>query len=123
MQVSTATYSNGRLGTGTVRRVGMDWRAVEIVRSPVPAYRQLAAAVAEAVTAGRLRPGDGLPSEDGIAAAVGVSRDTVRRALDVLRSAGVIVTSTGIGSFISSGDADGVGTTADQDQILRGDAG
>lgn len=81
--------------------MSLDWSAFEPRRGAVPVYRQLAAFVTSAVERGDLAAGDGLPSEQGIADATGVSVDTVRRALEVLREQGLVVTSVGIGSFIA----------------------
>lgn len=65
-------------------------------------YQQLVDFVRAAVADGRLAPGDGLPTEEGLAAAIGVNRDTVRRAFGILRDLGVIETTQGIGSFVRS---------------------
>ena len=67
----------------------------------MPLYRQLARFVVDAIQDGRLRPGDGLPGEQNIADATGVSVDTVRAAFRLLREDGHIETATGIGSFIA----------------------
>jgi GntR family transcriptional regulator len=81
--------------------VGIDWTAFEPVHGPVARYRQLAAFVRDAVERGELRPGEPLPSETAIADYTGLSVDTVRSALSMLRDEGVIVTSQGIGSFVA----------------------
>lgn len=81
--------------------MNVDWTAFEPRRGPLPLYRQLAAFIAQAVADGKLKSGDGLPGEHALADATGVSIDTVRAALAVLREQGVIVTSTGIGSFVA----------------------
>jgi DNA-binding GntR family transcriptional regulator len=80
--------------------MGVTWTSFEPRRGAVPLYRQLAAFVAQAVEEGKLQPGDGLPGEQNIADATGVSVDTVRKAFEVLRARGVIETAVGIGSFI-----------------------
>jgi DNA-binding GntR family transcriptional regulator len=87
--------------TGTFTGVSLDWTKFEGRRGAVPLYRQLVEFVARAVKSGELESGDGLPGEQGLADATGVSVDTVRRAFEVLRQEGLIVTSTGIGSFIA----------------------
>ncbi|MCX4806859.1 winged helix-turn-helix domain-containing protein [Streptomyces sp. NBC_01214] len=58
---------------------------------PGPPYRRLAAALRGAVRTGDLAPGDGLPAERPLAAALGVSRATVVAAYDELRGAGAAV--------------------------------
>jgi DNA-binding GntR family transcriptional regulator len=80
----------------------IDWTTFEGRRGAMPLYRQLAAFVVQALEEGKLNAGDGLPGEQSIADATGVSVDTVRRAFGVLREQGLIETSTGIGSFIAS---------------------
>jgi GntR family transcriptional regulator len=79
----------------------MDWTAFEPVHGPVARYRQLAAFIRDAVARGDLKSGDSLPTESQLADYSGVSIDTVRSALQLLRADGVIVTSQGIGSFIA----------------------
>lgn len=49
-----------------------------------------------------LRPGDQLPTEDALIDEYGVSRITVRRAIQNLASRGLIVTKRGIGSFVAT---------------------
>lgn len=82
--------------------MSLDWTKFEGRRGAVPLYRQLAAFVVQAVEAGKLEAGDGLPGEQSIADATGVSVDTVRKAFAVLREQGLIETATGIGSFIAN---------------------
>lgn len=79
----------------------MDWATFGPQRSPTPLYRQVYAFVRAAIETGKLKPGDGLPSEQGLADALGVSYDTVRKALQLLRDDGLIETATGIGSFVA----------------------
>ena len=49
--------------------------------APAPAYRRLHALLARAIAAGELQPGAALPSERDMAASLGISRITVRKAL------------------------------------------
>lgn len=67
--------------------------------SPVPLYHQLERALAERITAGDY--GDGLPGELELVAEFGVSRGTVRQALDRLSRRGLIVRRRGRGSFVA----------------------
>lgn len=80
--------------------VSIQWSEFTPRRGVVPLYRQLAAWIEARIAAGDLRSGDGLPSEAGLADATGLSVDTVRQALAVLRDAGLIETAVGIGSFV-----------------------
>jgi DNA-binding GntR family transcriptional regulator len=82
--------------------MSLDFTAFEPRRGPVPLYKQVAAFIARGIKAGKLKPGDGLPGEQALADAMGVSYDTVRKALAVLREDGLIQTSTGIGSFVAA---------------------
>lgn len=72
-----------------------------------PAYQQVADQVRELVLGGQLVPGDRLPVEAELAGAFGVSRSTVREALRVLSSQGLIHTLRGTtgGSFVVEVDA------------------
>lgn len=62
---------------------------------PALRYRQIAADLAAAITAGDLRPGDELPSEAALARRYGVSRGTARQAFAELTAAGLVETRQG----------------------------
>ena len=68
----------------------------------VPVWQQLRADIARQIEDGALAPGDALPSEAALAAAYGVSRLTVRRALADLVRAGTVRTEHGVGSFVAA---------------------
>ena len=68
---------------------------------PVHIYVQLADHIAGRIAGGDLRPGARLPAERDLAAEYGVSIDTVRRAVVMLRDRGLIVTLTGRGSYVA----------------------
>ncbi|WP_163572860.1 FadR/GntR family transcriptional regulator [Fodinicola feengrottensis] len=57
---------------------------------PVRAYQRVVEQVEEAVLTGALKPGERLPSERELMAQFGVSRSTVREALRVLESGGMV---------------------------------
>jgi GntR family transcriptional regulator len=67
--------------------------------SPVPLYHQLERALAERIATGQY--GDGLPGELELVTEFGVSRGTVRQALDRLSRRGLIVRRRGRGSFVA----------------------
>ncbi len=71
------------------------------------AVAETVARLGEAIGLGLLRPGDRLPSEMQLAAALGISAVSLRSALVVLRSAGLIETRRGRGggTFITAGAA------------------
>lgn len=65
-----------------------------------PQHIQVAAGLRERITSGDLGPGEKLPSEPELAARYGVSRTTVRHAIDVIRGEGLIRTEKGRGTFV-----------------------
>jgi GntR family transcriptional regulator/MocR family aminotransferase len=70
-------------------------------RSTVPLFRQIAAAITDAIRRGRIRPGDRLPGARTLATTAGVNRQTVVAALDELVAEGWIVTAPARGTFVS----------------------
>ncbi|MBF6588306.1 GntR family transcriptional regulator [Nocardia farcinica] len=65
-----------------------------------PKYRRIAQALRREIDAGVLHPGQRLPPEPDLAQRFRVSLPTVRQALAVLRSEGLIESRHGIGSFV-----------------------
>ena len=59
----------------------------------------------ERITSGALPPGEKLPSEPSLAAAHGLSRVTIRRALDGLSREGLISRQPGSGTFVTQPDS------------------
>jgi GntR family transcriptional regulator len=70
--------------------------------SPVPMQAQIARWLESLIVAGQLGPGDRLPAEAMLVERLGVSRVTVRLAVDDLVSRGLVSRSHGKGSFVSS---------------------
>lgn len=70
--------------------------------SSVPLYEQLSQWLLEEVEHGRIRPGGKAPSEFEMARRFGVSRSTVRKALERLVSDGILYRRPGLGTFVSS---------------------
>lgn len=71
--------------------------------APNPSLHQrIAAAIADEITAGRLRPTDRLPSESDLGRQFGVSRATIRTALRTLAREGLVETQPGRGSFVTA---------------------
>lgn len=90
------------LGLQVPRRI--DARSVRNVidpRSDRAVYRQLADLLRARIQSGELPPGALLPSEGRIQQEHGVGRETVRRALRVLRAEGLVVTRSGYGTAVS----------------------
>lgn len=71
-------------------------------RSEAPVYRQLAEHLVELIEAGRLRPGERIPPSRELAAALGLARNTVSRALDALAAAGLLDAHVGRGTFVQA---------------------
>jgi GntR family transcriptional regulator, transcriptional repressor for pyruvate dehydrogenase complex len=72
-------------------------------------YKRIITNIRDAISSGRLRPGDRLPPETDLARSLGVSRPTVREALKVLEAQNVLESSTGPtgGTFVRSLDGAG----------------
>jgi GntR family transcriptional regulator len=68
---------------------------------PAPLFAQVRDALRGEILAGRLGPGDRLPSESELIARFGVSRITVRQALAELQAAELVQTVNGKGSFVT----------------------
>jgi GntR family transcriptional regulator len=66
-----------------------------------PLYLQLQRRIGDAIATGRLRPGDSLPPERDMAAMTGLSRVTVRKAVEGLVGAGQLVQKRGSGTFVA----------------------
>jgi GntR family transcriptional regulator len=69
--------------------------------SPIPLYFQIANVLQARIFAGTLPPGAPIGSEKELAAEFGVSRITVRKALDVLRADGLLNVERGRGTFVA----------------------
>ena len=67
-----------------------------------PLYQQLQRAIREAIETHGLAPEDALPAERQIAADLGISRITVRKALDGLVEEGLLVRRQGSGNFVAA---------------------
>lgn len=58
--------------------------------------------LSDEIAAGRLRPGDRLPTEQFLSENFGVSRNVVREAIASLRSQGLIESRQGVGAFVAN---------------------
>lgn len=74
----------------------------ELQAGPVPLYQQLASRLRREISHGVFKPGDRLPSEEALCAQFGVSRITVRAALDQLVDANLLWRKRGKGTFVSN---------------------
>src|SRR5689334_10540135 len=74
--------------------------------APGPLYEQIALAVKREVAAGRLGPGDAMPSVRALAAELLVSLITVKRAYEELERDGILFSRQGLGTFIADAGAE-----------------
>ncbi|MBV8456503.1 MAG: PLP-dependent aminotransferase family protein [Acetobacteraceae bacterium] len=71
-------------------------------QSAVPLFRQLYGRVRGAISAGRLRPGDRLPSARSLAAQIGAARGTVEAAYAMLAGEGWIIARGAAGTVVAA---------------------
>lgn len=70
--------------------------------SPVPLYHQLAEQLASPIYDGRMQPGDPFENEVAVAERLGLSRPTVRRAIQELVDQGLLIRRRGLGTTVSN---------------------
>ncbi|WP_327587850.1 GntR family transcriptional regulator [Nonomuraea sp. NBC_00507] len=68
---------------------------------PTPIYEQLARIIREKIKAGDLEERQLVPSESSLQQEHGVARGSVRRAMELLRKEGWVVTIQGRGTFVA----------------------
>ena len=78
--------------TGTFGRVSV----------PSPRYVQIAESFLRRIEAGELKAGERLPPERELGKTLGVTRSTIREALDILEDRGLLVRQQGQGTFIAA---------------------
>ncbi|PZQ97633.1 MAG: GntR family transcriptional regulator [Cereibacter sphaeroides] len=66
-----------------------------------PLYLQLQKRIAEAISNGQLAPGDSLPPERDMATMTGLSRVTIRKAVQALVASGQLLQRRGSGTFVA----------------------
>jgi GntR family transcriptional regulator len=71
------------------------------VPSRTPLYERLAQGLGRAIQNGQLTPGMALPPEPRLAQCLGVSRQTVNRALSIVARRGLLVRRRGAGTFVA----------------------
>ncbi len=89
--------------TGSFRRKGLRSVLRSLDRGGAPAYAQIEDRLTEAISSGDLRTGDRLPAERDLAEQLGVSRMTLRQALQTLERRGLVRRTVGRqgGTFIA----------------------
>jgi GntR family transcriptional regulator len=68
--------------------------------SPVPLYYQVAQSIEHAINTGDLAPGDRLENELSLTSRLGLSRPTVRQAIEELVNKGLLVRKRGVGTQV-----------------------
>jgi GntR family transcriptional repressor for pyruvate dehydrogenase complex len=68
---------------------------------PTNLTSELVRRLASEIRAGRLNPGDRLPTEQALMRQAGVSRTVVREAVSALRAEGLVTTRQGVGAFVT----------------------
>lgn len=68
--------------------------------SPVPLYFQIAEQLEQAILDGQLAPGDKMDNEIALASELGLSRPTMRQAIQVLVDKGLLVRKRGVGTQV-----------------------
>jgi GntR family transcriptional regulator len=74
---------------------------VNRLTASLPRYVQIAESLLDQIESGQLRPGQKLPSERELSQLLGVNRLTVRRALRVVQSRGLLVRRQGDGTYVA----------------------
>ena len=68
--------------------------------SSVPVYQQVAAILRAQIASGELPPDRPVPSEALLVQEYGIARGTARRAIEVLRDEGLVITVQGRGTYV-----------------------
>lgn len=88
------------------------------MRGATPLYSLVQKHLRRMIEEGRLKPGQALPSEADLCKEHGVSRITVRRALDDLAASGIVKRRRGVGTFVSEKPSKSVQLTATLETVL-----
>ncbi|RBQ21645.1 GntR family transcriptional regulator [Spongiactinospora rosea] len=74
---------------------------------PIPPYQQIAAALRKRIEAGEIPPGRRIPSLVEMEQEFGVARDTLRKAVQVLKDERLVETVSGMGIYVVQHSEDG----------------
>lgn len=72
--------------------------------APTPPYRQVANALRKRIESGAIPPGRRIPSLTELEQEFDVARDTLRKAVQVLKDEGLVKTVSGMGVFVIDPD-------------------
>lgn len=87
------------------RRQPFDLRVLRHADTGMPKYLQLRTSLVEAISKGRLKRDERLPTDDEITEATGLSLGTVQKALRALADEGHVVRRQGKGTFVAQGQS------------------
>ena len=91
--------------SGTVRHMQDDHESHPYpFRPDQPRHVQIASVLLNRIRTGQLLPRNPLPSEPRLQREFGVARDTVRKAIVILREDGYVTTVQGMGTFVTDPD-------------------
>src|SRR5438094_10555225 len=88
-------------------------------RDATPIYAQLDRALRAAIAAGRLQPGDQLPTVRQLAVDLRINANTVARVYAELERDGVLETRRGVGTFIRAPAAETAFSTKQRERMAR----
>ncbi|WP_433418812.1 GntR family transcriptional regulator [Microtetraspora malaysiensis] len=80
----------------------------------MPVYRQLAEILRGQIERGELAAGRRVPTESALAHTCGLGRDSVRKAVRILREAGLVESVQGRGTFVTRAVEELPGDAADE---------
>lgn len=75
---------------------------MRVIAGALPKYRQLLQLLRQQILSGELAPGERLPTEEELLQHYGLSRGTVRKALEQLAAEGLVSTVQGSGTYVSA---------------------
>ena len=75
---------------------------MRVIAGALPKYRQLLQLLRQQILSGELAPGERLPTEEELLQRYGLSRGTVRKALEQLAAEGLVYTVQGSGTYVSA---------------------
>lgn len=74
---------------------------MEFAPIPAPLYQRIFAVLSQRIRQGEVSPGSQLPTEDALKSEFGVSKATIRHAVDELVARGLVVRRQGSGTFVA----------------------
>lgn len=75
---------------------------MKVIAGALPKYRQLLQLLRQQILSGEMAPGARLPTEEELVQRYGLSRGTVRKAIEQLADEGLVRTEQGSGTYVSS---------------------